>query len=263
MNKKIIILSGSPRKKDGYRVICDMQLGLKRLADYDFEYIRVADYNIHSCVGCMKCFDKDEQSCPFHDDIKELVEKLINCDAIIFHSPVYAMGVTGDMKRLVDRLSYMFHRPELIAKPAFTVVTTAGGGIKPTQDYLKLVARGFGCNLVGEISIMSPRYYKEYNFYNQRYYDMINRKIVKLINKMHKEITCSNKPSPSYKDIFMFCGLRSKTYFSEADYKFWKEKNWLESDYYYDVKLGCGKRLLSRILNKIVKTMVKRYMKKK
>jgi hypothetical protein len=37
----------------------------------------------------------------------------------------------------------------------------------------------------------------------------------------------------SYYDIFMFNCLRTKTFTSKADYDFWKEKAWLNSDYFY------------------------------
>lgn len=138
MSKKIIILSGSPRQKDGYRLIKSIEEKINKKGNVEFEYIRTGVIQINNCVGCMKCFEKGEEYCPFNDDIGVIVKKLISCDGIIFHSPVYALSITGTMKRVIDRMSFMFHRPELIAKPAITVVTTGGGRCKFNSGLSKI-----------------------------------------------------------------------------------------------------------------------------
>lgn len=259
-NKKIIVLSGSLRKKDGYRLIKIIEEKLNKKDEFEFEYINIGKLKINDCIGCMKCFDKGESYCPFKDDISVLVEKLTSCDGIIFHSPVYALGITGSMKKAIDRMSYIFHRPELIAKPAITIVTTGGGGIKTTQKYLKLIGRGFGCNLIGELSIISPLYYKENKFFNTKYFNKISLKTDRLIGKFHNAISINKKPNPTYKDIYMFHGLRSKTYLSEADYDYWQDKGWLESEYYYNVHLNYFKSLFGKALDLLIKIMMKKYM---
>lgn len=40
-----------------------------------------------------------------------------------------------------------------------TILTTAGGGIKATNRYLKLVAQGWGCQLVGQLQVACTRYF--------------------------------------------------------------------------------------------------------
>lgn len=258
--KKIIVLSGSPRKKDGYRLIKSIEERLSDKDAIDLEYIRTSDIKIHDCVGCMRCFEKGEEYCPFKEETQELVDKLVTCDAIIFHSPVYALSITGSMKSLIDRMAYLFHRPELIGKPAITLVTTGGGGIKQTQDFLKMVARGFGCNLVGELSIISPLYYEESNLYNEKYSYKLQQKLESVVENLHKSIHRVKPFQPSYKDLYMFHGLRSKTYLSHADYKYWDKKGWLDSNYYYDVKLSYFKLLFGKTLDLLIKAMIKKYM---
>ena len=260
MSKKIIILSGSPRKKDGYRLIQSIGEKLNKKGKVELEYIKLSDLKVNNCVGCMKCFDKGEEYCPFKDDISDVVNKLISCDGIIFLSPVYALSITGVMKKVIDRMSYMFHRPELVAKPSITIVTTGGGGIKPTQEYLKLVGRGFGCNLLGELSVISPLYYSESSLYNQKYFNKVSKKLDILVEKLYDGIYCDKKPEPSYKDLYMFHGLRSKTYLSKADYEYWNTKGWLKSKYYYDVRLNPCKLLFGSLLDVLIRVMIKKYM---
>ncbi len=261
MNKKIIVLSGSPRKKDGYRIIKQIENLMSNKGKVEFDYLHTNELHIKDCIGCMQCFDKGEGCCPLRDDIQKLVDRLMSCDGIILHSPVYAQHITGSMKKTIDRMSYMFHRPALIAKPAITIITTDGGGIKPTQDYLKLVGRGFGCCLLGELSIISPHYYNESSFYNPKYYKKANQSIQRLADKLYSSIHGNNKPIPSYQDLYMFYGLRSKTYFFKSDYEYWKSKGWLKSSYYYDVELSFFKKSFGRLLNGLIKLMIKKHMR--
>lgn len=174
-------------------------------------------------------------------------------------SPVYALSVTGGMKIAVDRLAYMFHRPELVAKPAITVVTTGGGGISPTRKYLEMIARCFGCNIVGGIDVVSPVYFKEGEWYNPKYVNKVRRNINTIANKLCSALESDSKPVPSYNDLYMFHGLRSKTHLLEADKKYWEERNWLGSEYYYDTKLSPLKKMYGKALDAIINLMIKNY----
>lgn len=262
-NKKVVVFSGSPRKKDGYRIVEEIKSEVAKTMVVEFDYINVNKLNINHCAGCMQCFRKGESLCPFDDDIKVLREKLNDADAIIFMSPVYALSVTGGMKIVVDRLSYMFHRPELVAKPAITIVTTGGSGVKPTRKYLEMIASGFGCNLVGGVDVMSPVYFEDSQWHNPKYAKSVKRNIDAIAKKLCSEIKDNNHPEPSFNDLYMFHGLRSKIYFSEADRKYWDEKGWLTSAYYYDTKLSLFKKIYGKVLDVMINWMIERYTRKK
>lgn len=257
--KKVVVFSGSPRIKDGYRIVEQIKNEMAKTIDVEFDYINVNKLNINHCAGCMKCFNKGEAHCPFDDDIKILRQKLNDADAIIFMSPVYALSITGGMKIAVDRLSYMFHRPELVAKPAITVVTTGGGGINPTRKYLRMIARCFGCNLVGGIDVISPVYFEDGQWHNPKYANRVGRNIRAVAGKLSCVLESDCKPVPSYNDLYMFHGLRSKTHLLEADKRYWEEKNWLTSEYYYDTKLNPIKKLYGKTLDGIINLMIKSY----
>lgn len=259
----IVVLTGSPRKKDSYNVIKQIENKMAKDAEVCFDYIQLSDLDICDCKGCMQCFKKGEQFCPLKDDISIISKKLETADGIIFASPVYAQQISGTMKRAIDRLSYMFHRPKLIAKPALTIVTTEGGGAKPTQKFLKMTASGWGCNIVGSLNVIAPFYFNGSEFYDKSYAQSINNKIDRCAGDFLAAIRTGRKPVPSFYDIFMFNGMKSKTYLSKADYDYWEEKGWLESNYYYDTSLGPLKKLFGKILNSLIKNMAKRYMKQK
>ena len=257
----IAVLSGSPRRKDSYSVIKRIEEKMNATGDVAFEYLKINEYNVKECLGCLQCIIKSEKLCPLKDDVSAILDKLKKADGLIFASPVYAISITGTMKKLVDRLSYVFHRPELILKPALTVVTTYGGGVRPTQKYLKMMATGWGCNYKGDLSVASPRYFENSEYYSQKYKREIDSKINTLANRFYQSVVEKNRPVPSFYELYLFQGFKGKSYASKADYDFWKERNWLESDYYYEVKLNPLKKLFANTLEWLIKKAFERYYK--
>ncbi|PKM94690.1 MAG: flavodoxin family protein [Firmicutes bacterium HGW-Firmicutes-1] len=261
---KVLVLMGSPRKKDGYHICEQMKDQLNQNEKVEFEYVFLKALNVEECRGCDQCFQKGEAYCPMQDDIKQLKEKLVHADGIIFVSPVYAYQVTGTFKKVIDRLAYLFHRPELVGKPALTVVTTGGGGSKAVTKYLKMTACGWGCNLVGKIEVISSMYFEDNeknSFYRLKYYYKSTQKINTATMKFLATIKSNTLPSPSFYNIYMFNGLKSKTLTSQADYKFWESRGWLEANYYYEGKLNPLKRLFGYFLDCLIKSVWKNMLK--
>lgn len=247
---KICVLMGSPRKRDSYD-ICRLIEKSFATVEAEFEYLFLGKYEIQNCRGCDQCFLKTEESCPCRDDIPMIKEKMLGADGIIFASPVYACQVTGLMKTAFDRLSYLFHRQEFVGKPALIVVTTGGGGQRPTGKYLAMTACGWGCRLVGKISVVSPRFLDRRE-YDEKYRQKAMLSITKAAAAFEQAMLSQSKPSPSWYDIFLFQCLRSKTFVSKADYDFWKKRGWLDSNYFYECKLSPGKLLFGRLMKAYV-----------
>lgn len=231
---KVLVLGGSPRQKDSYQVCEEIKTLLnKQLAEeVAFEYVRLAKLNIGECYGCELCLTKGENFCPLKDELSGLVEKMKAADGLIFASPVYAYQVTGSFKKVVDRLSYLFHRPELIGKPVLTLVTSAGGGIRPTQKYLRLVACGWGCSLSEQIAVVSTRYFKDRwgkGLQDPTYVKKMQKQLngcVKNFAQTLRQVQSGIMPVPSLYEVYLFHGLKSKSYTSEVDAAFWKKKGW-------------------------------------
>jgi multimeric flavodoxin WrbA len=260
---KVIVLMGSPRKKDSYSVCKFIEERLAKNQSIEFEYIFSKDYLIEDCKGCSMCFKKSEKLCPCKDELYKIKEKLVNADGIIFASPVYAYQVPGALKRVIDRLAYLFHRQELIGKPALTVVTTGGGGHKQVSKYLKMIACGWGCNLVGAINIISPMFFEDTNensafIYNENYYKARTKELEKYSEAFMKCLVNSTPHTPTFYDIFMFNCLRSKTFTSRADYDFWEKRGWLNSNYFYDVHINLLKRRFGNMLKSIISFLGRR-----
>ena len=85
--KKVLILSGSPRKGGNSDTLCDEFMKGAIEAGNEVEKIFVAGKNIGYCKGCYAC--KDTGVCVIKDDMAEVLQKMLDADVIVLSSPVY------------------------------------------------------------------------------------------------------------------------------------------------------------------------------
>jgi multimeric flavodoxin WrbA len=102
---KVLAINGSPRAKKGMTdVIVQRFLKGAQAAGAETEVVYLASLKIAHCHGCLNCWFKTPGICRHKDDMPGLVKKLGTSDLIVFASPVYVDGMTGQMKTMFDRL---------------------------------------------------------------------------------------------------------------------------------------------------------------
>ena len=101
MSKKVLILSGSPRKNGNSDLLCDEFMKGAIEAGHQVEKIRVTEKNIGYCRACYGC--KDTGVCVIKDDMAEVLQKMINCDVLVLASPVYFYSIDAQLKAVIDR----------------------------------------------------------------------------------------------------------------------------------------------------------------
>ena len=238
MNRKVLMINGSFRKKNTYAILVRIGEILKNHG-IESEIINLFDYEIKDCTGCDE-FCIKEGGCHVRDDMPAIMQKIMDSDGLVLSSPVYLSGVTSKFKAFADRTCSWFHKPEPAGKPVLFVTTTAATGIKETIHYLDQLATGFGARKGGFIArtnknMSAPVEEKELlNFLS----------LIQNDKKYYK---------PSMNEIVIFevqkvLALKS----SGADNTFWKEKNWIDAYYYYDCKIGPGKKLFSKMMFRIL-----------
>lgn len=104
MSKKVLILSGSPRKNGNSELLCEEFKRGAQEAGHHVEKIFIREKKIGYCVACQFC-KKDGYSgpCAFKDDMEEILQKMKEADAIALGSPVYFYGIDAQMKTVIDR----------------------------------------------------------------------------------------------------------------------------------------------------------------
>jgi len=100
--KKVLILSGSPRKGGNSDLLCDEFMRGAKEAGHDVEKIWVATKKIDYCHACYYC-QKSGGECTIKDDMADVLQKMINADVIVLASPVYFYSIDAQLKALIDR----------------------------------------------------------------------------------------------------------------------------------------------------------------
>lgn len=101
MSKKILILSGSPRKGGNSDLLCDQFYKGAKETGNEVEKISLSDKKIGFCIACYAC--KKTQRCFQKDDMDEILNKIIAADVIVMATPVYFYTMDAQMKALIDR----------------------------------------------------------------------------------------------------------------------------------------------------------------
>lgn len=101
MSKRVLILSGSPRKGGNSDLLCDEFAKGAAESGNEVEKIRVAEKNIGFCRGCYAC--KDNGKCVIKDDMADVLQKMIDADVIVLASPVYFYSIDAQLKAVIDR----------------------------------------------------------------------------------------------------------------------------------------------------------------
>lgn len=99
--KKVLILSGSPRKNGNSEMLCsEFKRGALESGN-TVEMISLRDKNINYCTGCGVC--NDTHRCVQSDDMAEILDKMLGADVIVMATPVYFYTMDTQMKTLIDR----------------------------------------------------------------------------------------------------------------------------------------------------------------
>ena len=99
--KKVLILSGSPRKGGNSDTLCDEFMKGAIEAGNEVEKVFVAGKNIGYCKACYAC--KDTGVCAIKDDMADVLQKMLDADVIVLSSPVYFYSISAQLKAVIDR----------------------------------------------------------------------------------------------------------------------------------------------------------------
>ncbi len=123
MNKKILIISSSPRKGGNSDILCDEFLKGALDGNNKAKKIFLKDKKINYCTGCNYCADNNYTVCAQKDDMKEILDKMQEADVIVFATPIYFYSMAGQMKTFIDRICARY--THIINKEFYYIMTAA------------------------------------------------------------------------------------------------------------------------------------------
>ena len=122
MNKKILILSSSPRRGGNSDSLCDQFLCGAQESGHQTEKIFLKDKEINYCTGCGACVER-KKGCHQKDDMTDILDKMVMADVIVMATPVYFYAMCGQMKTLIDRTCARY--TEISGKQFYFIVSAA------------------------------------------------------------------------------------------------------------------------------------------
>jgi multimeric flavodoxin WrbA len=105
---KVLGISGSPHRHGNTETLLDSFLDGAREAGAEVEKVVIKEIAYSSCKGCNACHKTGE--CIIRDDVIGLIDKILAADCIAVASPIYSMGITAELKSLIDRAQYLWAR---------------------------------------------------------------------------------------------------------------------------------------------------------
>ncbi len=172
MSKKILIISTSPRPHGNSSALADKFAEGALESGNIVEKICLAGKRIEFCRGCFAC--QESKRCAIGDDAEKIIRKMHSADALVFATPVYFYGMSGQMKTLLDRTNsifdsdYSFRDIYLLASAADEDASAIDGTISGLENWitcfpkasLKGVVRGVGLTNPGDL-LKAPKKIKE------------------------------------------------------------------------------------------------------
>ena len=104
--KKILIISSSLRAGSNSEILAKEVLRGANDAKKSVEFISLKDLNIKFCIGCLSC--QKTGKCAIDDDMNKVINKVKEADVIVFATPVYYYGISGQLKTFLDRCNPLY-----------------------------------------------------------------------------------------------------------------------------------------------------------
>lgn len=136
----ILVITTSLRAKSNSDILAERLIDGAEDAGHHVEAISLKGKDIRFCVGCLAC--QKTQKCVLADDAVAIAEKVMRADTLVFVTPIYYYGMSGQMKTLLDRLNplyttdYRFRRVYMLSVAAEDEVFVPERAVSGLQGWI-------------------------------------------------------------------------------------------------------------------------------
>lgn len=106
---KVIAINGSPRKNANTAKMLNSALKGAKENGAKTKIYNLYDLKFTGCISCFACKKKGKDCkylCVIKDDLQDVLEKVLKCDALLIGSPIYFSDVTGKTRSFLERLLF-------------------------------------------------------------------------------------------------------------------------------------------------------------
>ena len=112
---KVLGISGSPRRGGNTDLLLDAVMRGAVSKGAEVKTIVLNDLKIAPCQHCDACLERG--NCKVMDDMQMVYRELEKADRIVLASPLHFMGVTAQMKLMIDRCQALWARKYVLKIP--------------------------------------------------------------------------------------------------------------------------------------------------
>ena len=106
---KAIFLNGSPRKNwNTHKMLLEAERGAKEVGA-DTELIHLFDLSFTDCKSCFACKlrgNKTNGICAIRDELRPVLEKIHEANAVVIGTPIYYGDLTGEAASVIHRMLF-------------------------------------------------------------------------------------------------------------------------------------------------------------
>lgn len=106
MSKQVWIVSASLRPNSNSDALARAFARGARDAGHTVTEVSLRGKDLRFCQGCLAC--QRTGRCPIQDDAAALVRQMHDADVLVFATPIYYYGMSGQMKTLLDRANPLY-----------------------------------------------------------------------------------------------------------------------------------------------------------
>ena len=103
MSKKIVVITGSPRKTGNSFAMTDAFIKAAEAKNHTVTRFDAAMKNVGGCHACETCY-KTGKACSFDDDFNTIAPAILEADAVVFATPVYWYSIPAQIKGVIDKM---------------------------------------------------------------------------------------------------------------------------------------------------------------
>ena len=139
---KILLLNSSPRHNGNTAYATEqIKKSIELNTTHSVESVNVTNLKVSGCVACDSCRTNSE-ICVIKDDTQDILNKIVDADAIVFLAPVYWWGVPSQLKAVIDKFYSV--QSKLKAKTKKIGIVTIGTSDITNRQY-SLISDQFDC----------------------------------------------------------------------------------------------------------------------
>jgi len=106
---KGLILNGSLEHQTYLMPVQDILESELSSAGWQCESLILHRFKVGTCIGCFKCWDTTPGICFQEDQGREITQKAINSDLLIFLTPLTWGGYSSELKKAIERMLGLLH----------------------------------------------------------------------------------------------------------------------------------------------------------